>query len=407
MELIAAKAFDVRTALARKFAPTPVNIDPQTAQISARIPRPTTPAEAAAWPESMLVAVRVGIEVDGRRTGIEVVYPGGIQRDRNGDIITECRPFWNVETGFYGPNRDDPSKWANLRMQRLGETGTEVRAWSEVEVLNGGRLTGSIAVDATVRSALEDVAYHRSVSIENSTSGGSGASEAASATIVGFTANTGTNRAAFVCGNGNTGNPHTMSNTYGGASPSLTAVEDNAALNSFDRNRVDVFKDSEIGSGAKNIVTTSATNNSAIIILVAVFSGVDQTTPFVDVQQAGQDSGTSITVTHTTGAADEYICSFQAVWNADATPGANQTEFLSDINIGASGWGVMNASTQVPTTDATPSWSWSGGNESCLISFVVNADAGAATGQPTAKRMGGVPFMGQHGAGVYSSIQRW
>lgn len=393
MLLVSTKAFDVRTALNKRFSIVPVDIDPQTAQLSARIPRPTTPAQALVWPETVLIAVRVGIEVDGKRTGFEVVYPGGIQRDKQGNIITECGPIWNVESGFYGLDRDDPAKWSKLRMQRLGETGTIVKAWAEVEILNGDRMVGTIAVDGIVQAAPLDLRYHRSVSIENSTSGTSGASEAASATISGFTANTGTNRAAFVFGNGNTGSTHTMSNTYGGSSPTLTAVEDNSALNSFDRNRVDVFKDSEIGSGSKNIVTSSATNNSAILIGLIVFSGVDQTTPYVDVQTAGQDSGTSITVTHTTGAADEYICSFQTVWNANATPNANQTEFLSDINIGASGWGVMNASTQVPTTDLTPGWSWTGGNESCLVSFVVNAAAAAGTGHPTLRRWGGIPHL--------------
>lgn len=378
VELIAARAFDVRTALQRKFKVTPVDIDPQTGQLSARIPRPTTPLQAAAWPESMLIAVRVGIEVDGQRTGFEVVYPGGIQFDRNGKPIAECGPVWNVESGFYGPDRDDPAKWATLRMKRLGETGAVVRAWAEVEIVGGGtRLVGTIAVDGEVVPAPDGIVYHRSVGLENSTFGGSGASEAASATITSFTANAGSNRVACVFGNGNTGSTHSMSNTYGGASPTVTAVEDNTALNGFDRARLDVFKDSEIGSGAKNIVTSSATNNSAIIMGVAVFSGVDQTTPYVDVQKTGQDSGLSITVTHTTGAADELICSFQTVWNANATVGANQTEFLSDINIGATGWGVMNASTQVPTTDLTPSWSWTGGNESCLVSFVVNAAAAA------------------------------
>ncbi len=304
-ELIAARAFDVRTALAKKYAPTPVDIDPQTAQLSVRIPRPTTAFQAAAWPATTFVAVRVGIEVDGKRTGFEAVYPGGIQRDKNGNIITECGPTWNVETGFYGPMRDDPAQWSKLRRQRLGETGTVVKAWAEVEILNGDRLAGTIAVDGTVQAAPTGETYHRSVSIENSTSGSSGASEAASATISSFTANTGTNRAAFVFGCGNTGNSHTMSNTYGGSSASLTAAESNSAINSFDRIVLDVFNDTEIGSGAKNIVTSSATNNSAILIGVAVFSGVDQTTPYVDVQKTGQDSGTSITVTHTTGASDE------------------------------------------------------------------------------------------------------
>lgn len=397
--------FDVRTALARKFAVTPVDIDPQTAQLSVTIPRPTTALQAIAWPEATLVAVRVGIEVDGKRTGLEVVYPGGIQRDRQGNVIAECGPIWNVESGFYGPDRDDPAKWSALRMKRLGETGTVVRAWAEVEILNGTRFAGTIAIDGEVRAAPDGVRYHRSVALENSTSGGSGAAEAASATITSFTANSGTDRAAFVCGNGNTGPTHTMSNTYGGASPTLTAVEDNAALNSFDRNRVDVFKDSEIGSGAKNIVTSSATNNSGIVIGVVVFSGVDQTTPFLDVQQTGQDFGTSLGTTHTVGASDEFICAFGLVWNATATPNANQTEFLNDV--GVSGWGRMSASTQVPTTDLTPGWSWSGGNESCLISWVVNAASAGAAGQPIAKRMGGVNFMGQHGAGFASAIQRW
>lgn len=401
MNLVAAKSFDVRTALNKRFSITPVDIDPQTATLSARIPRPTTPAQELLWPKEMLIAVRVGIEVDGRRTGLEVVYPGGIQRDRNGDIITECGPIWQVESGFYGPDRDDPAKWASLRFKRLGETGTVVKTWAEVEIVKGGtRLLGTLAVDGIAQAAPTELNYHRSVGIENSTYGTSGASEAASATISSFTANSGTNRAAFVFGNGNTGSTHSMSNTYGGSSPSLTAAEDNTAINSFDRVRLDVFNDTEIGSGAKNIVTSSATNNAAILIGVAVFSGVDQTTPYVDVQKTGQDSGLSITVTHTTGAADEYICSFQTVWNANATVGANQTEFLSDINIGASGWGVMNASTQVPTTDLTPSWSWTGGNESCLVSVVVNAAAAAGTtrGRPFGRRgnafNGGRTFFG-------------
>lgn len=37
----------------------------------------------------------------------------------------------------------------------------------------------------------------------------------------------------------------------------------------------------------------------------------------------------------------------------------------------------------------------------------VTFTAGGGSGQPTAKRFGGVPFMGGHGAGIHSAIRRW
>lgn len=39
--------------------------------------------------------------------------------------------------------------------------------------------------------------------------------------------------------------------------------------------------------------------------------------------------------------------------------------------------------------------------------ITIKPAAGGATGQPISKRMGGVNFMGQHGAGFASAIQRW
>lgn len=47
-----------------------------------------------------------------------------------------------------------------------------------------------------------------------------------------------------------------------------------------------------------------------------------------------------------------------------------------------------------------------GGSDRWGTAWITFAAAGAA-GQPTQKRMGGVPWMGQHGAGFPSAIQRW
>lgn len=113
---------------------------------------------------------------------------------------------------------------------------------------------------------------------------------------------------------------------------------------------------------------------------------------------AGADGDIEIAVVCATSTGTKTVGSLTPAYTevAEGTDGANDRvyEFNYRILTGA-------------TSDGA-SWSQASGSRWSGFAFVLAAAAaGGGGGQPTTKRFGGVPFMGGHGAGFPSVVQRW
>lgn len=74
---------------------------------------------------------------------------------------------------------------------------------------------------------------------------------------------------------------------------------------------------------------------------------------------------------------------------------------------GYAAFGVAAVSRATAGSQAATTVTSVANDKNVAIRIEVEPAAAGAAGQPTQKRMGGVPWMGQHGAGFPSAIQRW
>lgn len=154
------------------------------------------------------------------------------------------------------------------------------------------------------------------------------------------------------------------------------------------------------------VATWSASLSRKQWALVEVASGFDSGTPIQQVAgnlDASELSATSLTATF--GAAissgGAVVGFFGDAGAGGITPGDDYTELVevqtaSEIDLSAS---------YDLTPDTTFTCTFTAGE--AVGAVAVEIKAAAAGGQPTQKRAGGVPWMGQHGAGFPSAIQRW
>lgn len=148
-------------------------------------------------------------------------------------------------------------------------------------------------------------------------------------------------------------------------------------------------------------------------------SGVDCSMTVIEVANAGtatagtgqaQDFDSTPTVLgQTTGAANAlHVGScFSAVSDSGTNSGpAGYTgaDILAATNVVVA---YKTIASPGATGDQTFSCSEMAGGTSYTRGFVIEPTGGGGGGQPTQKRAGGVPWMGQHGAGFPSAIQRW
>lgn len=345
---------------------TPVDINPQTAQLVLRIARPT-PINGMIWAKDQVITGRVVVEVDGtRREWAEFQVSGGVTYEKpKGDFFENPRPVdystitWSLPHGFFNTEKVLPEDYAKLRAQRLGETAKSTyKAWVEIEHKEGLALNVKYDLSAVVAPADSGLVYHHSIAYENSASatelGGDGV------ITVSLTANSGTNRVVCVMGgnNGNTpGSTHTV--TFGGASATITRPFFVTSGSCCQSTSVDIFNDSEVGSGAKTASVTATGGDSAggTTVAAVCFSGVDQTTPAGTAQTGAGDSGApSVTVTSVNST--DLVVDFWGIWSGTNAAGANQTERINTVASNS-----ICISTQLGSDGGVMSWTHSGGSE--------------------------------------------
>ena len=177
-------------------------------------------------------------------------------------------------------------------------------------------------------------------------------------------------------------------------------------LTGFQRLRAAIF--SKV-AGASESATVSVTNTSA----------QDTTLTVIEVSNAGtfslgtgqdQSFDTSPTVLGQTTAANGALhvpCVFHAASDSTtntAPSGYTAADILAAANTLVAYKTIVTAGA---TGDQTFAAGAGGGGTGYTRGFVIEPTGGGGGGQPTQKRAGGVPWMGQHGAGFPSAIQRW
>lgn len=318
-------------AASRTLVTLPVDLDPQAASITVRIPRPTS-ANPLAWGATGRIRVRLCVEHDGVLHTCEGGTRGGVMRDnrpgRGGAEIPEYSLTWNLPTGFFAQGNEPKEMWPAIANRRWGETAkASYRAWVEVE-----RLAGSIAAEVEVRAAIEPappLEYHSSVAYQNSSSvvediGGD------MATSLSYDAGAGSDRAALIWASAcRDSAPTSISLTFNSSTPSTSAWE---VAETNTRQKAMVVLDSEIGSGAKTVACAGSGGSGSIYgthLHIASFTGVHQTTPLGTAQTTSGATGTSISVTVASPATDSVVV--DGLWAATQggtapTIGASQTQ---------------------------------------------------------------------------------
>jgi len=236
----------------------------------------------------------------------------------------------------------------NVPTTRIGEKGTDVRAYLELERLEGD-FESEVTLDSFTAPAPR-VRVKNSVAFDAAT----GATEEAGDGVLSLShTSTGSNLGGFV-GNGNVEAPfaaETTSVTWGGSGMTeqwdiTTGVEGNSGYTIAGQT-----------SGSQTVTTTF--NNAPIWQSLGVISmtGVEQTTPVGTAATAtGNGGGGSATPSVTVGSvgADDLIC--DNVWYATegvASAGANQTE---RYNTDYSGQRFSRGSTQSGADGGVMSW---------------------------------------------------
>lgn len=183
--------------------------------------------------------------------------------------------------------------------------------------------------------------------------------------------------------------------TVGGSAATFVARVSNAGGG----NRLELWKHETPTSGSQAIVVTFSGNlgsdgGSAAGISVSATGASGWSTS----TSAGPTSSTTPTVTvPSVGASD--------VPYAAAFTGGDPTQQDTAIVEVTAGGNFLNAERQAAGGDGVLNWSEPSGDEWMVIGARAIDSGGAASGQPTIKRSGGVPFM--NGTSWIPSMQMW
>lgn len=142
---------------------------------------------------------------------------------------------------------------------------------------------------------------------------------------------------------------------------------------------------------------------------IAEFSGVAAVSP-LDTGTGGTGTGTAASAGNVTPSEDNCLIVAAMTHNgADRTLTEGAGWSLIQENEGGSSNMPLSAIYKVQTTATTEDADWTIGTGSVnwAATCGVFKAAAAATGHPAARRAGGVPHIGAHGAGLYSAVRRW
>ncbi len=144
-------------------------------------------------------------------------------------------------------------------------------------------------------------------------------------------------------------------------------------------------------TGANTVAITLSAAEDTEFGQAISYTGVDQTTPHGTSQIAnGVTSG--VTVPTVSSATGEIVVGFVMSSDTSLTSGAGQTAEISDLNY-ASDSAQTDSEAGAASVDIT--WTAAGSSWTCGA-IPIKPVSGAATGQPTSKRFGGVPHMARN-----------
>lgn len=141
-----------------------------------------------------------------------------------------------------------------------------------------------------------------------------------------------------------------------------------------------------------HVITIGRTSGSGVVGIVAVYTGVDQATPYADATTQ-QDTGTSGSVTVPNVVSGNVVFDILAVnGNETITVGANQTQLLNASDGNGAGGGMGCASEQAGSDGGVMSWTWTNSQRRGLVAVRLIAAAGGATVglRPPARTMMGM-----------------
>lgn len=344
-----ARAGSVRTML-------PVVLDPETSSLTLTIDDPES------LPDSE-IAVALIVEIDGVEHRLSGSMRGG--KTEPHPVHGPRRAYrlsWQLPMGYFGESSTDPAEWVNIKPRRLGETAKSTfRARAEI-VGKRGAIAPTIRIDADIEPAPRFWEYHHSIAYDTQTSvEEEGGSDYAISTS--FTASAGSNRVAIVVASTNRDTVQTTHTvTFGGAGATIARAFNATDGGSFQRTTMDVWKDSEISSGAKTVALSSSggsgTGGGCSLGIISL-SGVDQTTPYGGAATNGSTSGANFSATATGVGATDLVVDGWGHWQATASVGANQTSRVNNTSTNVR----VCMSTQSGADGGAMTWTCSGGAE--------------------------------------------
>lgn len=381
MELIASRQVAFSDSV-RVMRTLPLQLDRQASVVTLRIPLPTTANPDVGFGKDDAITAAIILEVDGETLRCEGVVRGGVHPIHGGPSeATEYTLSWQLPFGYFGESNTDPRKWASIKPRRIGETTKRpVLVTFEIVPLRG--VPGiTFTADCQIEEAPQNWEYHHSVAYDTA---GSVAEYHGDGTVsFSFTAGSGSDRAVFVAAavDGSGAPASTLAITYGGASPTVADLW-SSGFGTWLRARGNVFKDSEMGSGAKTVQAVSSLSpDGGLVVGCISVTGVDQTTPVGTPQTSGSDSGTprSVTVTGLDSSGGLLVDAI-ASWGANPIVGANQTDRTSATGGIDADAIYFHMSSQASSSGGDMSWSSLSGES--VLGAVEFKPAGAATKAP-------------------------
>lgn len=382
--------------------------DPQTATLTLHVAKPTEddlgfgteggdPVGVSNVVWSSETQIRTTIHLEAGREAHKVT-----STSHGGPVIARRRyklPVQHLESGLTWTLPHGFGERRTGFPERIGQNRAACSAWVEIECLHGPGLKSAVSLEAGTGKP-SYVQHHSSVGYQNSSSvsevsGGDGQLS------LSFTAGVGTDRVAFVFGGTSRDTrPTAASVTFaGGIDQDL-----GDATNTFWRGAGGLAWDTRISSGAQTVAfASSGGSGSQYSTLLAVISvtGAHQTTHGTAVT-AGADSGTALSITVSSPAADSLVVD---IWTwvqdsaTDPVAGASQTprsSSFADEAGNVEGWVVT--STQAGADGGVMTWTKAASDWE-YVGMAIELKAAAAAGG-TPKGIFDNPFSGPFGGPI-------
>lgn len=401
-KLIASRSVTLNNQTRQLQSPT-VTVDPLTSQIQVRLQRPTT-TQPLSWNSNSTIRVSLVFLVDGVEYRCVGQTSGGVRIGKDGAEVPEYVLTYHPTVLFGDAAReyiqtavkDAEGYYNDVPLTRLGQTGSTVQGYLLLERIRG-TINTVITIAATTEAPAPKIRYKNSVAFDATSTfyetGGDGV-------VSGSHTSSGSDRAVFagVAIMSFAANPTSTSVTYGGSG--MTEKWDRVFATYYGQAGYTLAGQA---TGAQTVTSTADdTAPYEHSCIVTSFTGVDQSAP-VGTAATASGSDTTPTVTVTGVSTDGMVVDNVTDSSIGISSiGANQTQ--RGTHAGAGGFMSGASSTQSGADGGVMSWTInaSGSWDIGAIEF----KPVAASGQPYAKRLAGVPFMGG-GSGLPWRVRQW